>query len=71
MEKETLLINENSIKKSVVLMIVLALIILLLLLFIIRINLADLYIDNFTSIYKETMEFNHFVKFDLPYFRFN
>ena len=72
MEKEgTLSINENLAKKLVVLMIVLTLIILLLLLFIIRLNIAKLYLDSFTSIYKETLKFNHFIKFDLPYFHFS
>jgi len=60
-------ISEDLIKKVIILMVVLAILMLLMLFSILRIQLSNLCFDSL----KETMEFNHFVRFRLPYFMFN
>lgn len=60
-------INEELIKKAIILMVVLAVLILLMLFAILRMQLSNVCFINL----KETMEFNHFVRFRLPYFIFN
>lgn len=63
------MINEETIRKLIIVMIILSFVTLLMLFMIIRLQLLGLYFDSFN--YKEVMEFNHFVRFRLPYFRFN
>ena len=65
------MISEELIRKSVILMAVLGLVILLMQFAIIRLQMSDLYLDSVVSIYKETMELQNFIRLKLPYFRFN
>jgi len=65
------MISEELIRKSIILMAVLGLVILLMQFAIIRLQMSDLYLDSVVSIYKETMELQNFIRLKLPYFRFN
>lgn len=72
MENENkVLISEELVRKSIILMAILGLVILLLQFAIIRLQMSDLYLDSVVSSYKETMELQNFIRFKLPYFRFN
>ena len=72
MENESkVMISEELIRKSIILMAVLGLVILLMQFAIIRLQMSDLYLDSVVSSYKETMELQNFIRFKLPYFRFN
>jgi len=72
MENENkVLISEELVRKSIILMAVLGLVILLMQFAIIRLQMSDLYLDSVVSIYKETMELQNFIRLKLPYFRFN
>ena len=72
MENENkVLISEELVRKSIILMAILGLVILLIQFAIIRLQMSDLYLDSVMSSYKETMELQNFIRFKLPYFRFN
>ena len=72
MENENkVLISEELVRKSIILMAILGLLILLMQFAIIRLQMSDLYLDSVVSIYKETMELQNFIRFKLPYFNFN
>jgi len=72
MENENkVLISEELVRKSIILMAILGLVILLMQFAIIRLQMSDLYLDSVVSIYKETMELQNFIRLKLPYFRFN
>ena len=72
MENENkVLISEELVRKSIILMAILGLLILLMQFAIIRLQISDLYLDSVVSSYKETMELQNFIRFKLPYFRFN
>ena len=65
------LISEELVRKSIILLAILGLVILLMQFAIIRLQMSDLYLDSVMSSYKETMELQNFIRFKLPYFRFN
>lgn len=72
MENENkVLISEELVRKSIILLAILGLVILLMQFAIIRLQMSDLYLDSVMSSYKETMELQNFIRFKLPYFRFN
>ena len=72
MENENkVLISEELVRKSIILMAILGLLILLMQFAIIRLQISDLYLDSVVSSYKETMELQNFIRLKLPYFRFN
>ena len=72
MENESkVMISEELIRKSIILLAILGLVILLMQFAIIRLQMSDLYLDSVMSSYKETMELQNFIRFKLPYFRFN
>ena len=72
MENESkVVISEELVRKSIILMAILGLVILLMQFAIIRLQMSDLYLDSVMSSYKETMELQNFIRFKLPYFRFN
>jgi len=72
MENENkVLISEELVRKSIILMAILGLLILLMQFAIIRLQISDLYLDSVVSSYKETMELQNFIRFKLPYFNFN
>ena len=72
MENESkVVISEELVRKSIILMAILGLVILLMQFAIIRLQMSDLYLDSVVSSYKETMELQNFIRFKLPYFRFN
>ena len=72
MENENkVVISEELVRKSIILMAILGLVILLMQFAIIRLQMLDLYLDSVMSSYKETMELQNFIRFKLPYFNFN
>ena len=72
MENENkVVISEELVRKSIILMAILGLLILLMQFAIIRLQISDLYLDSVVSSYKETMELQNFIRFKLPYFNFN
>ena len=72
MENENkVLISEELVRKSIILMAILGLLILLMQFAIIRLQISDLYLDSVVSSYKEAMELQNFIRFKLPYFNFN
>ena len=72
MENENkVLISEELVRKSIILLAILGLVILLMQFAIIRLQMSDLYLDSVMSSYKETMELQNFIRFKLPYFNFN
>ena len=72
MENENkIVISEELVRKSIILMAILGLVILLMQFAIIRLQMSDLYLDSVMSSYKETMELQRFIGFKLPYFNFN
>jgi len=72
MENENkVVISEELVRKSIILMAILGLLILLMQFAIIRLQMSDLYLDSVMSSYKETMELQNFIRFKLPYFNFN
>jgi len=72
MENENkVVISEELVRKSIILMAILGLVILLMQFAIIRLQMSDLYLDSVMSSYKETMELQNFIRFKLPYFNFN
>ena len=72
MENENkVLISEELVRKSIILLAILGLVILLMQFAIIRLQISDLYLDSVVSSYKETMELQNFIRFKLPYFNFN
>ena len=72
MENEkNVVISEELVRKSIILMAVLGLVILLLLFAIIKLQLSDLYLCNCGSVYKDTMEIQRIIRYKLPYYNFN
>ena len=72
MENENkVVISEELVRKSIILLAILGLVILLMQFAIIRLQMSDLYLDSVMSSYKETMELQNFIRFKLPYFNFN
>lgn len=72
MENENkVVISEELVRKSIILMAILGLVILLMQFAIIRLQMSDLYLDSVMSSYKETMKLQNFIRFKLPYFNFN